>query len=123
MSCGEPHEMDCGEVLAEVWLFLDHECNEERRQLLQRHLHECGSCLEEFGLEEHLKTLLASKCGGDHAPDGLRQRLRQSIREIVLRQAVLGAEVTVEQEDDGTVVEVRTSVETRSWVSREHSEY
>ena len=26
MSCGKPHETDCAEVLAEVWLFLDHEC-------------------------------------------------------------------------------------------------
>ncbi|HEY2765969.1 MAG TPA: mycothiol system anti-sigma-R factor [Pseudonocardiaceae bacterium] len=119
MSCGEPHDTDCREVLAEVWLFLDHECNEERRQLLQRHLQECGNCLEEFGLEEHLKTLLARKCGGDHAPDGLKQRLRQSIREIVLRQAVLGAEVTVEQDECGNVVEVRTSVDTCAWVTRE----
>jgi mycothiol system anti-sigma-R factor len=119
MSCGEPHETDCREVLGEVWLFLDHECDEERRQLLQRHLHECGACLEEFGLKEHLKTLLARKCGGDHAPDGLKQRLRQSIREIVLRQAVLSAEVTVEQREDGTIVEVHSSIETCGWMSRE----
>lgn len=120
MSCGEPHETDCSEVLAEVWLFLDNECNHERRKLLQRHLDECGACLEEFGLEEHLKALLARKCGGDHAPDALKQRLRHSISEIVLRQAVLGAEVTVEQDDDGTVVEVSTSIESRTWVMREH---
>ena len=31
MSCGEPHETDCTEVLAEVWLFLDNECDGERR--------------------------------------------------------------------------------------------
>ncbi|MGH4015817.1 MAG: mycothiol system anti-sigma-R factor [Pseudonocardiaceae bacterium] len=120
MSCGDPHETDCSEVLAEVWLFLDNECDHERRALLQRHLEECGPCLEEFGLVEHLKALLARKCRGDHAPDALKQRLRQSIREIVLRQAVLGAEVTVQQSEDGTVVEVRTSAETRTWLSREH---
>lgn len=119
MSCGDPHEIDCGEVLAEVWLFLDNECNQERRTLLQRHLDECGACLEEFGLEEHLKALLARKCRGDHAPDALKQRLRQSIQEIVLRQAVLSAEVTVEQDEDGTIVEVHTSAESRTWLSRE----
>lgn len=118
MSCGDPHETDCGEVLAEVWLFLDNECDHERRTLLKRHLDECGRCLEEFGLEEHLKALLARKCGGDHAPDGLKQRLRQSISEIVLRQAKLGAEVTVEQDCTGTVVEVRGSVESRAWLYR-----
>jgi mycothiol system anti-sigma-R factor len=120
MSCGDPHDTDCGEVLAEVWLFLDNECNKERRELLQRHLEECGSCLEEYGLEEHLKALLARKCRGDHAPDALKQRLRQSIREIMLRQAVLGAEVIVEQDEDGTVVEVRTVMESRAWLTREH---
>jgi mycothiol system anti-sigma-R factor len=85
MSSGDPHDTDCREVLAELWLLLDNECNHERRELLRRHLDECGPCLEEFGLEEHLKALLARKCGGDHAPDGLKQKLRQSIREIMLR--------------------------------------
>ena len=118
MSCGQPHETDCTEVLAEVWLFLDKECNDARRKMLQKHLDECGSCLEEFGLEEHLKALLARKCGGDHAPHALKQRLRKSISEIVMRQAVLGAEVTVEQDEDGTIVEVNT-YEARTWLTRE----
>ena len=120
MSRGDPHDTDCNEVLGELWLFLDHECDHERRQLLQRHLDECGPCLEELGLDEHLKALLARKCGGDHAPDALKQRLRQSIREIMMRQAVLRAEVTVERSDDGTVREVRTSViESRARLSPE----
>ena len=81
MSCGKPHETDCSEVLAEVWLFLDHECDSMRRDLLQKHLDECSPCLEQFGIEEHLKVLLARKCGGEHAPEALKQRLRDSIRE------------------------------------------
>ncbi|MGH3898719.1 MAG: mycothiol system anti-sigma-R factor [Pseudonocardiaceae bacterium] len=119
MSCGDPHETDCSEVLAELWLFLDNECNRERRELLQRHVDECGPCLAELGLDEHLKALLARKCGGDHAPDALKQRLRQSIREIMMRQAVLSAEVTVERTEDGVVVEVVTSVESHAWLSPE----
>ncbi len=99
MSCGDPHETDCSEVLAELWLFLDNECNHERRELLRRHLDECSPCLAELGLDEHLKALLARKCGGDHAPDALKQRLRQSIREIMMRQAVLAVEVTVERSE------------------------
>ncbi len=80
MSCGEPHETDCSEVLAEVWLYLDHECAGERRELLQQHLDECSPCLSQYGLEEQVKELLARKCGGDQAPEALRQRLRESIR-------------------------------------------
>ncbi|MGH3773996.1 MAG: mycothiol system anti-sigma-R factor [Pseudonocardiaceae bacterium] len=90
MSGDDPHDTDCREVLAQLWLFLDNECDHERRDLLRRHLEDCGSCLAEFGLEGHLKALLARKCGGDHAPDALKQRLRQSIREIMMRQAHAG---------------------------------
>jgi mycothiol system anti-sigma-R factor len=84
MSCGEHHETDCSEVLAEVWLFLDRECDQKRRQLLEQHLDECSPCLEQFGIEEHLKVLLARKCGGEHAPDSLKQRLRDQIRKTVV---------------------------------------
>ncbi|MDQ3762526.1 MAG: mycothiol system anti-sigma-R factor [Actinomycetota bacterium] len=119
MSCGDPHDTDCRQVLSELWIFLDNECDHARRELLQRHLDECGPCLEEFGLDKHLKALLARKCGGDHAPDALKQRLRQSIREIMIRQAVLSAEATAQQEDDGTIVEVSTSVESHAWLSTE----
>ncbi|HEV8560599.1 MAG TPA: mycothiol system anti-sigma-R factor [Actinophytocola sp.] len=86
MSCGKPHETDCSEVLAEVWLFLDHECDQGRRAKLEQHLDECSPCLEHYGLDEHLKTLLASKCGGEHAPDALKERLRAKIRKTVLER-------------------------------------
>lgn len=112
MSCGEPHETDCSEVLAEVWLLLDNECDAERDAQLRRHLDECGPCLARYGLEEKVKTLLSRSCGGEHAPAGLHQRLREQIRSTVLEQA----EVTVERGPSGTVVEVnQTRVE--SWRS------
>lgn len=90
MSGGDPQDTHCGEVLAQLWLFLDNECDHERRELLRRHLDDCAPCLAEFGLEGHLKALLARKCGGDHAPDALKQKLRQSIHEIMTRQAHAG---------------------------------
>ncbi|MGC1275521.1 MAG: mycothiol system anti-sigma-R factor [Planctomycetaceae bacterium] len=108
MSCGDHHETDCSEVLAEVWLFLDQECDGQRRALLSKHLDECGPCLAEYGLDEKLKRLLATKCGGEQAPPGLKDKLRHQIRTAVLEQA----EVTVEAGPDGvttTTVEVRTT--------------
>ncbi len=103
MSCGDDADTHCEDVLAEVWLFLDNECDEARREALRQHLDDCGSCLEHYGIEEHLKELLHRKCGGEHAPKELRDRLRSSIRDSVLRQA----DVTVEQGPGGTSVEVR----------------
>ena len=112
MSCGDPHETDCSEVLAEVWLFLDHECDQERRALLAQHLDECAPCLAQYGIDEALKRLLASKCGGEHAPPEFKERLRQQIRVAVLEQARV---VTVESGPEGTSIEVRTSrIERRS---------
>ncbi len=109
MSCGKPHETDCSQVLAEVWLLLDHECDSARRHKLVEHLDECSPCLEQYGIEEQLKLLLARKCGGDRVPEGFKERVRQSIRETV-RKAQLSAE--------GRTVEV---TETRVEVRRETS--
>jgi mycothiol system anti-sigma-R factor len=110
MSCGDEHETDCNEVLAEVWLFLDRECDQGRRDLLRQHLDECHPCLAAYGIEEKLKELLARKCGGEQAPNGLRDRLRDQIRSAVLEQT----EVTVERSAGGTNVEIRgTRIEYR----------
>nr|WP_130294978.1 mycothiol system anti-sigma-R factor [Pseudonocardia sediminis] len=95
----------CSEVLAEVWLFLDRECDDHRRAVLEQHLDECAPCLSEYGIDEKLKALLARKCGGELAPDGLKDRLRSQIRSAVLEQA----SVSVESGPDGTTVAVTTS--------------
>jgi len=89
VSCGKPHETDCSQVLAEVWLLLDHECDVARRQKLEQHLVECGPCLEQYGIDKHLKLLLARKCGGDHASDQFKERLRTTIRRAVMEQTVV----------------------------------
>jgi len=50
MSCGDPHETDCAEVLGEVYLYLDLECGDERRVVIREHLDECSPCLREYGI-------------------------------------------------------------------------
>ncbi|HEY0696298.1 MAG TPA: mycothiol system anti-sigma-R factor [Micromonospora sp.] len=84
MGCGKPHETDCREVLAEVYLYLDLECVEERRALIRRHLDECSPCLREYGLEKELKALVARCCGNERAPAELRERLRIRLSELVV---------------------------------------
>ncbi|SCE81060.1 mycothiol system anti-sigma-R factor [Micromonospora viridifaciens] len=84
MSCGEPHETGCREVLAEVYLYLDLECVEERRVLIRTHLDECGPCLREYGIEQEVKALVARCCGNETAPEQLRERLRARLSELVV---------------------------------------
>ena len=83
MSCGKPHETDCHEVLAEVYLYLDLECADDRRELIRHHLDECSPCLREYGIEQEGKALVARCCGRETAPAELRQRLRVRLGELV----------------------------------------
>lgn len=79
MSCGKPHEIDCGEILREVYLYLDLECSDERRATIQHHLDECPGCLHEYGIEQEVRAIVQRCCGGDRAPDSVRERLRAKI--------------------------------------------
>ena len=83
MSCGEPHEVDCQGVLAEVYLYLDLECDDARRDLIRDHLDECSPCLREYGIEQEVKALVARCCGDEVAPTQLRERLRVRLAELV----------------------------------------
>ena len=75
-------ETDCSEVLGEVYLYLDLECSEERRQLIQKHLDDCSGCLREFGIEQEVKALVARCCGDERAPAELRERLRIKLDQL-----------------------------------------
>ncbi len=81
---GDDYELDCSAVIADVWLVLDNECDQASRERLQHHLDSCGSCLEAYGIEEQIKSLLSRKCGGERAPETLRQRLTIEIRKTVV---------------------------------------
>lgn len=83
MSCGDPHETDCREVLEEVYLYLDLECGHERREVIRRHLDECSPCLREYGIEQEVKALVARCCGAETAPTELRERLRSKLADLV----------------------------------------
>ena len=87
MSCGDPHETDCREVLAEVYFYLDLECDDARRDIIRTHLDECSPCLREYGIEQEVKALVARCCGDETAPASLRERLRAKLAEIVVVEA------------------------------------
>jgi mycothiol system anti-sigma-R factor len=93
MSAAEDAEfeqLDCSAVIADVWLLLDNECDEDVRERLQSHIDECSSCLAHYGIESQLKNLVNRKCGGDRAPDSLRDRLTTEIRKTVITRATEG---------------------------------
>lgn len=84
----EEFELDCSAVIADVWLVLDNECDQASRARLQKHLDSCNSCLAAYGIEEQIKGLLSRKCGGERAPESLRQRLSIEIRRTVVVERI-----------------------------------
>jgi mycothiol system anti-sigma-R factor len=78
MSCGNPHDVPCSEVLDRVYEYLDGELNKERVHEIKHHLEECAPCLREFGLEEAVKSIVKRSCS-DPAPAELRAKVLQRI--------------------------------------------
>ncbi|MGL5856905.1 MAG: mycothiol system anti-sigma-R factor [Angustibacter sp.] len=89
MSCGDPHETDCGEVLDRIYEYLDRELTEADYGKIRQHLHECGPCLREHDLDVALKTLVRRCCQSDVAPDELRLRILARITKVRVEQAVI----------------------------------
>ncbi|HEY6934406.1 MAG TPA: mycothiol system anti-sigma-R factor [Marmoricola sp.] len=81
---GDHPAKDCSEVLDRVFFFLDNELDQADSADIQRHLDECGPCLAKYDLERTVKTLVARSCS-EVAPEGLRQRVLMSIKQVSVR--------------------------------------
>ena len=82
MSCGDPHDEDCREILDEVYTYLDQEVTRLDVERIKHHLAECAPCLRQYDLEEALKALVRRSCACEPAPDTLRLRIMTQITEI-----------------------------------------
>ncbi|MFF4601570.1 mycothiol system anti-sigma-R factor [Streptomyces sp. NPDC001339] len=88
MSCGEPHEKDCSEVLDHLYEYLDREMPAGECAEFQEHLDECHPCLEKYGLEQAVKKLVKRCCGHDDVPSDLRSKVMGRIELIRAGEAV-----------------------------------
>ncbi|GGM95615.1 anti-sigma factor RsrA [Thermopolyspora flexuosa] len=84
MSCGNPHETDCADVLDRLYAYLDGELDETLCGDIRKHLDECGPCLKEYGLDQMVKKLVAKHCGCDPVPEDLRARVMSRIEQVRL---------------------------------------
>ena len=84
MSCGDPHETDCREVLDRVYEYLDSEVTADDIAKIRHHLEECSPCLKEYDIEDHLKALVR-RCCQEAAPADLRVRIMSQITHIRLQ--------------------------------------
>ncbi len=82
-----PGNIDCDDVLRDVYLYLDDESDPELRNRIRQHLDSCTPCLKQFGLEQDLRSLIARCCGGDQAPASLHERIRLRISQVSVQTA------------------------------------
>lgn len=75
---------ECAGVLRDVWQFLDNELDPANRAAIEAHLDGCSPCLEEANLDQKLKALLHAKCGGDRAPQQLREKLASHLHSVTV---------------------------------------
>lgn len=81
MSCGDPHETPCSEVLEKVYLYLDGEAESHDEEHVRIHLDECAPCLRKYGLEQAVKALVARSCT-ELAPTELKERVLTRIQQV-----------------------------------------
>jgi len=95
MSCGNPHATDCSKVLDQMFEYLDGEVGEPDLHLIQEHLDECAPCMTEHDVDKVVKALIRRSCGGEVAPETLRNKIVVQITQQVSRHpAPQGGEVT-----------------------------
>jgi len=95
MSCGNPHATDCSKVLDQMFEYLDGELGEPDLHLVQEHLDECAPCMTEHDVDKVVKALIRRSCGGEVAPETLRNKIVVQITQQVSRHpAPQGGEVT-----------------------------
>ncbi|MEV4018719.1 mycothiol system anti-sigma-R factor [Nonomuraea angiospora] len=82
MSCGNPHDTDCREVLDKVYAYLDGELTETDVVEIRVHLEECGPCLQEYDLDKAIKALVHKHCGCDPVPGDLRSKVLARIAQV-----------------------------------------
>ena len=82
-----PGGIDCDDVLRDVYLYLDDETDQSAKNRIRQHLDGCAPCLKQFGLEQDVRSLIARCCGGDQAPQTLKERISARITEITIESA------------------------------------
>jgi len=82
-----PGNIDCDDVLKDLYLYLDDESDDTLRNRIRQHLEGCAPCLKQYGLEQDVRALVTKCCGGDHAPASLHERIRVRITEMTIESS------------------------------------
>ncbi len=74
--------MNCREVLAKLYDYLDSELASDEKQQVQKHLDVCGHCLEQYKLEEDFNKLVQQKIKSPADIQKLKSKVLNEIERI-----------------------------------------
>jgi mycothiol system anti-sigma-R factor len=112
MSCGNPHQTPCTDVLHSLFLFIDGEIEDQQvSHAIEIHLSECPPCADEQAAEHRFRKLLSRSCT-ETAPKELRQRITSDLtaQSISWSQTITYTEISTDTFIQ-THVEIRESYE------------
>ena len=72
--------VNCEEAVHELYIYLDGELTEERREEIRIHLDYCGPCGGAAEFEAELRKVIATRCQ-DRVPESLIRRVAEAIEE------------------------------------------
>ena len=73
--------IDCEEVIAHLFAYLDNEGDPEKCAEIERHLEECGACFSRAEFEKALRKKV-NQLGDKEAPATLRQRVAALLKQF-----------------------------------------
>ncbi|MCH9816412.1 MAG: mycothiol system anti-sigma-R factor [Actinomycetia bacterium] len=82
MSCGAESDVNCSEVLDQVYEYLDGEMNQADIDRVKQHLDDCSPCLDEVGLADAVRQLVAKSCACKPAPEQLKQDILARLTQV-----------------------------------------
>lgn len=82
MGSEHEHDIDCGQALERMYLFLDNEMQDADCARIRQHLADCEPCLEQYDMEGLVKSLVQRSCCSDKAPEELRQKVMARIAQV-----------------------------------------
>lgn len=74
-------DLDCEQVLQQVWSYLDGELDEGMYRQIQVHIAQCAGCGPRFEFQRRLLALIEEKCKEGPVPWELKQRLFRLLEE------------------------------------------
>jgi mycothiol system anti-sigma-R factor len=85
MSMSKDHveqtAIDCEDVIAHLFAYLDNETDPEKRTDIERHLEDCRACFSRAEFEKALRAKV-NQLGDKEAPATLRQRVAALLKQF-----------------------------------------